>query len=419
MSIVSKNANEPRATLQTILRRVHLRVVLISVILIGICSIAIEVVVLRIYTINNLELVARSVGYTVEAAVVFNDEEAAVNILAEISSHNSVEEAHIVDKNGNNFASWKRFDDTPKIRPEQVLANLILPQPIVGQVIHDGAQIGEVKLVGYGRDILWLLLCSTGGVCLCFLLSSFTAYFLSRKVGQEIVAPIQEITHIAHAARKEHQFSHRVSAANIEELFQLGDDFNSLLSNLELWQAHVKLEKETLTYKTYHDPLTDLYNRTFFEHQLEIALINNRLPDSMLAVFYIDSDHFKYINDKFGHSVGDEVLCTIGLRLKAQVRGSDVVARLGGDEFAILINPLHDEELAARIAENIIASMKEPISLRDGNTIKSSLSIGIAFCPNHTENIEELVKLADKAMYQAKRTDGSTYQIAITDHIFS
>lgn len=217
----------------------------------------------------------------------------------------------------------------------------------------------------------------------------------------------------------ESHFSRRATAGSIKELYHLGDDFNALLSDLELWQAQVRLEKETLTYKTDHDPLTDLYNRDFFETRLEMALSGARQPDSMLAVFFIDSDNFKAINDKFGHNIGDDVLRAVGLRLKSQVRNGDVVARLGGDEFAILIDPLHDSDLATRIAENIIASMKEPISLRDGNAIETSLSIGISFFPKHAENADQLVKFADDAMYQAKRSQGSAYQIATTKHILN
>ncbi len=419
MSELPDNLQKPRETLQVVLRRVHLRVVLMSVALIGLSSMAIEMIVLRMYTLNNLELVASTLGYTVEAAVVFRDREATIHTLADISLNHSVAEAYVVDSNGNTLASWRRFNEASKQRSEQLLASLMLPQAIVGPIMHDGKKIGEVRLVAHGQEILHLLLLSTGGVGLCFLLSSGVAYWLSRKLGQEIVAPIHEITQIAHTARRERQFSRRVTAVNIEEMYQLGDDFNALLSDLELWQTQVKQEKEALTYKTHHDPLTDLYNRSYFENRLQKALSVALETKSMLAVFFIDTDHFKTINDTFGHGVGDEVLRTIGLRLKAHVRGDDVVARLGGDEFAILINPLHDVELANRIAENIIASMKEPISLRDGNSIRASLSIGIALSPNHAEDADQLVKCADEAMYLAKRQQGSAYQIARNDSILT
>lgn len=419
MSSVTANSSRPRRTLQAMLRRVHLRVVLMSVLLIGSCSIALEVVILRMYTLNNLQLVAQSIAYTLEAALVFRDHEAANVTLAEISSHNSVQEAYVFDVKQRNFARWQRAVDEPTEQVQQWLAALILPHPVVSAITHDGIKIGEIRLIADGQALFQLLLWSIGGASVCFFLSSSAAYFLSRKVGQEIVAPLEEITQIAHTARKQQQFTSRVTAASIAELYQLGDDFNALLANLELWQAQVKLEKETLTYKTDHDPLTDLYNRAFFENRLQTAVNAKRDTESMLAVFYIDSDHFKDINDNFGHSVGDEVLRTIGLRLRAQVRKHDVVARLGGDEFAILIDPLPEWELAIRIADNIINNMKEPIALREGTMLKTSLSIGIAVFPKHSDDIEELIKLADEAMYQAKRSNGSAYQVAASASILS
>lgn len=412
MNRLSTAPQEPRPTLQAILRRAHLRTVLISVFLIGLSSIAIAVVALRIYTINNLELVAQSIGYTVEAAVVFGDREAAADSLAAISSNYSVANADIVDTKGADFASWRRFDDPSETRTEQVLAALILPQPVVGRITHDGKQIGEVRLVGYGRDLLLLLSFSIGGALFCFLLSSLAAYFLSRRAGQEIIAPIHEIARIAHAARRERQFSRRVRAGRIEELHRLGNDVNALLADLDSWQAQEKLEKATLAYRSDHDSLTDLHNRAYFESRLEMAIDSARQADSALAVLFIDSDNFKTINDEFGHDVGDEVLRTTGLRLRAQLREADLVARFGGDEFAILINPIRESGDATRIAEKILASMKEPISLMDGSTLQSSLSIGIAFFPDHADEPDALIKCADSAMYRAKRLCRATYQVA-------
>ena len=95
-----------------------------------------------------------------------------------------------------------------------------------------------------------------------------------------------------------------------------------------------------------------------------------------LAVLFIDSDRFKEINDRLGHAAGDTVLVNIAMRIRGQLRESDLVARLGGDEFAVLLAPLASGADALRIADNIIASMQAPIRLSDGSTVSTSLTIG-------------------------------------------
>ena len=102
-------------------------------------------------------------------------------------------------------------------------------------------------------------------------------------------------------------------------------------------------------------------------------------------MLFIDSDRFKEINDRLGHAAGDTVLVNIAMRIRGQLRESDLVARLGGDEFAVLLAPLASGADALRIADNIIASMQAPIRLSDGSTVSTSLTIGIALYPEHAD----------------------------------
>jgi diguanylate cyclase (GGDEF)-like protein len=130
------------------------------------------------------------------------------------------------------------------------------------------------------------------------------------------------------------------------------------------------------------------------------------MDEGQLAVLFLDCNHFKEINDSYGHAAGNAVLATIATRLRARVRANDLVARLGGDEFAILISPLHsvvDAVVdAVRIADDILRAMRIPIALSDGNRVTVALSIGVAVYPNHANQPDTLLARADAAMYQAK-----------------
>ncbi len=137
----------------------------------------------------------------------------------------------------------------------------------------------------------------------------------------------------------------------LHELNELGNDFNALLDELEVWHSHLQSENQTLAHQASHDSLTGLPNRAFFEGRLNRSVRNARGSRDQVALLFLDSDHFKQINDTLGHAVGDEVLISVADRVRAQLREHDLVARLGGDEFAVLLTPLQSREDAEHIAE--------------------------------------------------------------------
>ena len=171
-------------------------------------------------------------------------------------------------------------------------------------------------------------------------------------------------------------------------------------------------ENASLSHRANHDSLTGLSNRAFLEVELERAVAEASLSGSRVAVLFLDSDRFKEINDTYGHASGDEVLVTIAARIKAQLREGDLVARLGGDEFAILLKPLRSSNDAVVIADKIIEDMHNPIPLPTGNTIVTSLTIGVAVFPDHARDPAALLGAADEAMYRAKQTRRGTRQTA-------
>ena len=148
------------------------------------------------------------------------------------------------------------------------------------------------------------------------------------------------------------------------------------------------------------DGLTNLPNRAAFRQLLETTAIRNKTGGKTIALAYIDLDHFKPINDKFGHHVGDNVLMVVAERLQAAVRGCDVVARLGGDEFAALIDDIESDQDIIPIVERILQSIHVPIFVY-GQKIEISCSIGVALYPQDGD-IEKLIICADTAMYKAK-----------------
>ena len=157
------------------------------------------------------------------------------------------------------------------------------------------------------------------------------------------------------------------------------------------------------------DTLTGLMNRKAFEEFVNVhAIAPLRRNGSGFAVFYLDLDHFKTINDTYGHDVGDELLRQVASRLTAAVRPNDCVARVGGDEFSVVCQNVNNAALAAKLAERILRAFDPPIRLKD-RSIQCRQSIGIALAPVNGDQPLDLMKNADIALYQCKQKARGTY----------
>ena len=408
----AKAASKPRPTLDSVLRRAHLSVSLIAVLAAGLTLTAVALLALRVYSDQNLRLVARSMSYTVEAAVVFGDPMAAKEAMALIGINEDIDQAQVNSKDGQVLARWERGEHGTRYLIERTLTGWMLPDSLTFPITHDEKVIGSIKLVPHSRSLLPFLLSGLSCLLACLALSLIVAVRLSRRMETDITAPLRHLAETAHRVRRDRSFELRVPAAGIAELNQINDDFNALLDELEAWQSHLQKENASLSHRANHDSLTGLSNRAFMEAELERAILEARIGNGKVAVLFLDSDRFKYINDTFGHASGDRVLVTIAARIKQQLREGDLVARLGGDEFAILLKPLRNSSDAMHIADNIIAAMAQAIELPTGNSIVSSLTIGVAVFPDHAIDAVSLVGAADEAMYRAKQAQRGTRQVA-------
>lgn len=165
---------------------------------------------------------------------------------------------------------------------------------------------------------------------------------------------------------------------------------------------------QELFYLAHHDHLTGIANRACFMRMLDTFRQERGYP----ALFFIDLDGFKPVNDRYGHLAGDEVLTVIAKRLQNGIRGSDLVARIGGDEFAVLLKDIPSSSQVMQIASEIIRLIEQPIFLTLGAEVSIECSIGIALDEHPDEGTEVLISRADTAMYQAKLKPGSCFELA-------
>jgi diguanylate cyclase (GGDEF)-like protein/PAS domain S-box-containing protein len=180
---------------------------------------------------------------------------------------------------------------------------------------------------------------------------------------------------------------------------------HQIAAALERKRADARIE-----HMAYHDLLTGLPNRRLLLDRLEMALAQARRDSSQIAVLFLDLDRFKVINDSLGHTVGDEVLRSVALRLKGHVRRGDTVARMGGDEFTAVIRNIHHPVDTAKVAEIIQGALREPM-MAVGRELFVTGSIGISIYPNDGTDVETLLKNADTALHRAKEQGLDTFRL--------
>ena len=164
----------------------------------------------------------------------------------------------------------------------------------------------------------------------------------------------------------------------------------------ETWLRHI----------AQHDALTALPNRTLFDDRLQAALLRARHSRELLGLLYLDLDHFKHVNDTWGHAAGDALLQDVARRIRRSVRESDTVGRMGGDEFVVLLAGIKQADHAMVAGEKIRTTLLQPFEA-GGQRLSVSASIGVAVFPGHGSEGQHLIREADRAMYDAKKRGGN------------
>ncbi|MCY6370925.1 GGDEF domain-containing protein [Clostridium ganghwense] len=198
-----------------------------------------------------------------------------------------------------------------------------------------------------------------------------------------------------------------ITYSNKEMLSEINKETSSFLINIFtiatvfiIFIASIIYLLKKTEYMAYHDHLTGLANRKAFEEYFN-EIVSRRKSKSKIAILYLDLDNFKYINDNYGHEMGDKLLMEVGIRLENIVRSNDKVSRVGGDEFMILLTDIKSENDVSSVIEKLENSIKEPIDL-DGKTVTINCSIGLSISSEKGSSLEGLINKADISMYRVK-----------------
>lgn len=261
-------------------------------------------------------------------------------------------------------------------------------------------------------------------ICLVIVLVLLIAvYLFSIRLQSMISEPLIELERISRKVSKSENYSIRVPSYGEDEIGSLARSFNQMLEAIEIKKKErdsadkeLKLSKERLEvvvqdlqHLANYDSLTQLPNRALCIDRIDYSLKQASRTGSVVAILFLDLDHFKDVNDSLGHAVGDQLLKATSQRLLTQIREEDSLARFGGDEFVIILNSLHDSEDVIAVVEKIVASFEEPFRLSNYE-VNTTASIGVCMYPNDGTDVDSLMKAADAAMYKAKEHGRNTYE---------
>jgi diguanylate cyclase len=376
--------------------RALLIISILSIAMMSLCAIVVSYYFLHDQTQRHLRTLIAFTASESTTALNFNDARVGEEILRAIPAAEGLSMAELRDASGQVLVQVRN-------NPGDILSHLAerLGSDRVSQdVVLDGKRIGSVTLEGGSGPLLRTMAGIFAFSIPVMFFVVLTSLMLARRYTRRITQPILQLRTVVQRLIQHRDFSQRAPPSELTEVEELRSEFNTLLDEIGLRDRLLTQTNDTLRRVAYVDALTGLPNRAMFEQALQRSTEICAKNGARASLFYLDIDAFKSINDNFGHSVGDTLLSEIGARLRAWPPAT-VAARIGGDEFVVLIAPLTAQQDICRLAADLQRALDAPLQLK-GQTIYPGISIGAAVYPDMTGNVDELIKIADQAMYTAK-----------------
>jgi len=375
---------------------------------------------------RKASIISRLLTENLDSALMFNDVKATEDVLDGLRSVPDVVQATIYGKSGRMFASYSTENSPVNVpmnfNPSRFEQRPRLGQPLLGFYMPimsdapDGEQIGTITMhldlsEAYGTLYKQIGILLLGGLIILAVVST-----LLTKLQEIITQPLLDLTDAMRKVSKEGDLSVRAEISSRDEIGEMAEVFNEMVEKLSRRETSLQVElnerrhiEEKLSEIAHFDPITNLPNRHSFDNQITRVLLNFKYDLEKFALMYIDLDNFKYVNDTFGHHLGDLLLSRIAERMRKSLRQGDFVARLGGDEFAVIMSDFSEKSQITEVAEKILAAMKSAFSL-EGREVFIGASIGISICPTNGTDSESLKRQADSAMYLAKNLGKNNFQ---------
>lgn len=376
---------------------------------------------LRSSLLQEMDVLSRNIANNCAASVIFGDRPTAGETLESLQANPQVTAGIIYDTEGKVFSSYykQQTSNSPMVYPPALLLD--------SGHLFSGRHLDIVQAIGHGREHLGIFhlranLDKIEKTLMRYIAFGFLglggafvlAWLLADRLQGVISKPIEQLAAAMRAVSKERNYRRRVKMNRQDELGSLIEDFNEMLSQIEIRDQELRSKQNRLDYLAHHDTLTNLPNRLLFHDRLYHAITRARRMQGKLALFFLDLDRFKNINDSLGHEAGDQLLQEVAKRLTSIMRKSDTLARLGGDEFVIALEQNTESHEIITVAQKVLDTLSATYHI-NAQELYITVSIGISLFPDNGLTAETLMKNADAAMYRAKAKGRNNYQFFTND----
>ena len=391
-------------TLHQLFTRSQLTIFVLTFTICSAIFLVISTYTMNAYAKSSLNILTEALNERIQPAVVFNDRLTINQILNEYIQQYPIRAIEINAPN-NSILAHAEQKDLQQFSSQSFLDHLFYSQPIYMNIEHNQQNFGKLIVYGNSSELVIFFHKILLALLIGFILLLATAYWAVNSVYQYLMQSIRMIVESAQTISVKKNYNMRVSSSDIQELQALSTAFNGLLSEIEQSNHTLLSENNKLLHQSKHDPLTLLPNRSFFYQEL-FKLFEAAEPQNA-AVLLLDLNHFKNVNEKFGHLAGDAVLRASSYCVKKVLPEDAFFSRLGGDEFAIILpNSCVSADIThhcQRIQECFASTF-----IFEQQNISLSISIGAAFT-HKAKTPEELIANADHALCKAKQLNEKWY----------
>ncbi|MEW6446074.1 MAG: diguanylate cyclase [Pseudomonadota bacterium] len=349
---------------------------------------------------SEAEVRANIIRENVAAATAFGDRESADETLSSLRASPNVIQAVLLLRDGTPLARFsvggepERWMEIPNRTDQTILGwnRILVARSVYLKESRVGWLMIETSMKPLHDRLLLYALVSLVAVLISIALTSM----LSRRLTHGITTPLSDLMDLARHVTDHQDYSPPLRVSDSQ------DEIGGLSRAFDTMLAAIRERDARLSQIAYCDSLTGLANRHAFMERLQQSVDQARRSGKSCCLMFLDLDHFKFVNDTYGHAVGDALLREVARRLKNVMRNDDFIGRLGGDEFAIIIENAADGAGLAIASGKLVRSLSEPMRIEECD-VQIGASIGFGRCPDDADKVSELMRMADVAMYAAKK----------------
>lgn len=378
--------------------------------------------VLVAFVVQDLRLVKRIKAEQVESqlsiltgnlanALLQNDLYTIDYLLKNGTSAHGIVAVTVYDRNGGVLSQYPTVAGklTPLPNPEGFdFSPVSYRRPIVWRGNEVGILEAQVSYADIELRSVYMGIYSALAFLFALGIAALVAWLVQKIVSQ----PLLQLHRLSREVMETGDYSLRVEIRGRDELGQLGEAFNQMLSQIEqrdlmmerqVSQRTQELQKlaEEFRYRALHDTLTGLPNRALLNEEFNRAAAHAKRAGKQFAILLLDLDNFKFINDTYGHDVGDELLKLAASKIRGALRAEDIVCRVGGDEFIVLVESVQNPQQIESIGQSLLQALQSELQV-GSRPLRIGVSIGASLYPQHGQDLNELKRNADIAMYCAK-----------------